>query len=181
MERFPLSVEHPVTYLRATSSSEKHQYLPEYTEASKSKKPPYPLACFSVLVPVVIPPVPALPHLYLWLFFFLSKYSFSERVHLKEDILTANTLHSFCWTVAGLQSKVYIPGLLGGMLPSGALDQTWGLQVRDHGWRLGCSVTGKFWRRQAHWHRFLRFNFVCHWWDLQNSGGKCTNSNFFYD
>lgn len=118
---FPLSVEHPVTYRRATSSSEKHQYLPEYTEASKSKNPSYPLACFSVLVPVVIPPSHQLYLIFIYDFFFLN-ISFSEWVHHREDFFTANMLHSSCWSTAGLQSKVYIPGLQGGMLPSGALD-----------------------------------------------------------
>lgn len=44
--------EHPVTYLKPTSSWEKHQYLQEYTEASKILKPLHLLHGFSVLVPV---------------------------------------------------------------------------------------------------------------------------------
>lgn len=43
--------EHPVTYLKPTSSRGKHQYLREYTEASKILKPLH-LHVFSVLVPV---------------------------------------------------------------------------------------------------------------------------------
>lgn len=71
---------------------------------------PYPLACFSVLLPVVIPPVPALPQLFDD---FFQSITFLREYFWGKNILTANTLHSSCWTEAWLQSKVYIPATSG--------------------------------------------------------------------
>lgn len=60
------------------------------TQKPLNLKPPFPLAGISVLVPVVIPQC-QLNHIFMYDLFFNNKYFFSERVHLKQDILTANT------------------------------------------------------------------------------------------
>lgn len=139
--------EHPVTYLKPTSSREKHQYLQEYTEASKILKPLHLLHVFSVLVPVS-------SHSASSPTFFFNKYFFSESS--PQDILKAKKKTSYI-PPAGLQSKVYIPGQLRGMLPSGALDQIWGLQVWYLRGRLGCSVTGTF--KSCQYHRVMYTDF----------------------
>lgn len=129
-------LEHPVTFLRPTSSSQKHQYLPEYTEAPKSKTP---VATSMFFCPSASchPTVPALPHLYMaFFFFYIINMSFQLVPHI------SNAKKTSAFLLPDSKVKFTFFGLQGGMLPFGALDQIWGgLHVRYHLRKLGCWIT----------------------------------------